>query len=47
MILVEVSMGKVLYGKNVDVLLGIVSMIKMMMEYLVLEFIKDKKLFWD
>lgn len=46
-ILVEAETGKVLYSKNVDQVLGIASMTKMMTEYLLLEAIKEGRVKWD
>lgn len=46
-ILVEASTGKILYQKNVDTVLGIASMTKMMTEYLLLEAINDGRVSWD
>lgn len=46
-ILIEVNFGKILYEKNVDELLVIVSMIKMMSEYLVYEVVDKGKFKWD
>ena len=46
-ILVEAKTGKILYQKNIDAVLGIASMTKMMTEYLLLEAIKEKRVKWD
>ncbi|MEC1159265.1 D-alanyl-D-alanine carboxypeptidase family protein [Cytobacillus horneckiae] len=46
-ILVEAETGRILYGKNIDKVLGIASMTKMMTEYLLLEAIKEGKVSWD
>jgi D-alanyl-D-alanine carboxypeptidase (penicillin-binding protein 5/6) len=46
-ILVDANSGKILYEKNQDTVLPIASMTKMMMEYLVLEGIKEGKITWD
>lgn len=46
-ILIDADSGKILYAKNADKLLGIASMTKMMVEYLLLEAIKEKKVSWD
>ncbi|WP_214484758.1 serine hydrolase [Bacillus sp. SM2101] len=46
-IVVEASTGKILYQKNIDTILGIASMTKMMTEYLLLEAIDQKKVTWD
>ncbi|EUJ25331.1 D-alanyl-D-alanine carboxypeptidase [Listeria cornellensis FSL F6-0969] len=46
-ITIEEGTGKILYGKNVDQLLGIASMTKMMNEYLILEAVAKGKLKWD
>jgi D-alanyl-D-alanine carboxypeptidase (penicillin-binding protein 5/6) len=46
-ILVEAKTGKILYQKNIDTVLGIASMTKMMTEYLLLEAIKEQRVKWD
>ncbi|RXJ01099.1 D-alanyl-D-alanine carboxypeptidase [Anaerobacillus alkaliphilus] len=46
-ILLDAETGKILYQKNIDVLLPIASMSKMMSEYLVLEAINTGKIRWD
>jgi D-alanyl-D-alanine carboxypeptidase (penicillin-binding protein 5/6) len=46
-ILVDANSGKILYAKNQDTPLPIASMTKMMMEYIVLEDIKEGKITWD
>ncbi|MBY6038609.1 D-alanyl-D-alanine carboxypeptidase [Fictibacillus nanhaiensis] len=46
-ILVDGETGKILYQKNVDMLLPPASMTKMMTEYLLLEAIKKNKISWD
>lgn len=46
-IIIEESTGTILYGKNIDELLPIASMAKVMTEYIVLESIKSKKIEWD
>lgn len=46
-ILVDASTGRVLYQKNIDTVLGIASMTKMMTEYLLLEAIKENRVKWD
>jgi len=46
-IIIEESTGTILYGKNVDEMLPVASMAKVMTEYLVLEAIKDGKIKWD
>lgn len=46
-ILVDAETGKILYEKNIDKVLGIASMTKMMTEYLVLEAIEEGKITWD
>ncbi|MBP0727318.1 D-alanyl-D-alanine carboxypeptidase [Bacillus sp. RG28] len=46
-ILVDANSGKILYEKNQDTPLPIASMTKMMMEYIVLEDIKEGKITWD
>ncbi len=46
-ILVEADTGKILYGKNVDKMLGVASMTKMMTEYILLDSIKKGKVDWD
>jgi len=46
-ILVDAQTGRILYGKNIDTVLGIASMTKMMTEYLLLDAIKAKRVQWD
>jgi serine-type D-Ala-D-Ala carboxypeptidase (penicillin-binding protein 5/6) len=46
-ILVDGDTGKILYQKNVDMMLPPASMTKMMTEYLLLEAIKKNKISWD
>ncbi|MBA2876934.1 D-alanyl-D-alanine carboxypeptidase (penicillin-binding protein 5/6) [Anoxybacillus caldiproteolyticus] len=46
-ILVDAKTGRILYQKNIDTVLGIASMTKMMTEYLLLEAIKEKRVKWD
>ncbi|OAO84431.1 D-alanyl-D-alanine carboxypeptidase [Anoxybacillus flavithermus] len=46
-ILVEAETGKILYQKNIDAVLGIASMTKMMTEYLLLEAIHEGRVKWD
>ncbi|MFB6469573.1 D-alanyl-D-alanine carboxypeptidase family protein [Cytobacillus sp. Hz8] len=46
-ILLDVNTGKILYQKNIDTVLGVASMTKMMTEYIVLESIKNKKITWN
>lgn len=46
-ILLDGDTGRVLYQENADVVLGVASMSKMIMEYLVLEAIEQEKLTWD
>lgn len=46
-ILVEAETGRILYGKNIDKVLGIASMTKMMTEYLLLEAIEEGRVSWD
>jgi serine-type D-Ala-D-Ala carboxypeptidase (penicillin-binding protein 5/6) len=46
-ILLDAETGKILYQKNIDVLLPIASMSKMMSEYLVLEAINSGRINWD
>lgn len=46
-IIIEESTGAILYGKNVDEMLPIASMAKVMTEYLVLEAIESGKITWD
>jgi D-alanyl-D-alanine carboxypeptidase (penicillin-binding protein 5/6) len=46
-ILVDANTGRILYQKNIDTVLGIASMTKMMTEYLLLEAIKEKRVKWD
>lgn len=46
-IIVDAKSGKILYEKNADKVLGIASMSKMMVEYMVLEAIEDEKISWD
>ncbi|ANB60126.1 serine hydrolase [Anoxybacteroides amylolyticum] len=46
-ILVDAKTGRILYEKNIDTVLGIASMTKMMTEYLLLEAIKEKHVKWD
>jgi serine-type D-Ala-D-Ala carboxypeptidase (penicillin-binding protein 5/6) len=46
-ILVDAGSGRILYQKNIDTVLGIASMTKMMTEYLLLEAVKQKRVKWD
>jgi D-alanyl-D-alanine carboxypeptidase (penicillin-binding protein 5/6) len=46
-IVIEESTGTILYGKNIDEMLPVASMAKVMTEYLVLEAISNKKITWD
>ncbi|OQP03955.1 D-alanyl-D-alanine carboxypeptidase [Geobacillus sp. 46C-IIa] len=46
-ILVDAQTGRILYEKNIDTVLGIASMTKMMTEYLLLNAIKAKRVKWD
>ncbi|WP_445613312.1 D-alanyl-D-alanine carboxypeptidase family protein [Geobacillus sp. YF-1] len=46
-ILVDAQTGRILYKKNIDTVLGIASMTKMMTEYLLLDAIKAKRVKWD
>lgn len=46
-LLLEQSTGKIIYQKNIDTVLGIASMTKMMTEYLILEAVHEKKLSWE
>lgn len=46
-ILVDANSGRILYQKNIDTVLGIASMTKMMTEYLLLEAVKEKRIKWD
>jgi D-alanyl-D-alanine carboxypeptidase (penicillin-binding protein 5/6) len=46
-IIIEETTGAILYGKNIDEMLPIASMAKVMTEYLVLEAVKSKKITWD
>lgn len=46
-ILLDADTGKILFQKNIDVLLPIASMSKMMSEYLVLEAVNTGKITWD
>lgn len=46
-ILIDADTGKILFQKNIDILLPIASMSKMMSEYLVLEAINSGKVTWD
>ncbi|WP_235863969.1 D-alanyl-D-alanine carboxypeptidase family protein [Sutcliffiella halmapala] len=46
-LLLEQSTGKIIYQKNIDTVLGIASMTKMMSEYLILEAVSEGKLEWD
>ncbi|WP_413466031.1 D-alanyl-D-alanine carboxypeptidase family protein [Metabacillus litoralis] len=46
-IIIEESTGTILYGKNVDEMLPIASMAKVMTEYLLLEAIDSGKLKWE
>jgi serine-type D-Ala-D-Ala carboxypeptidase (penicillin-binding protein 5/6) len=46
-ILVDANTGRIFYQKNIDTVLGIASMTKMMTEYLLLEAIKEKRVKWD
>lgn len=46
-ILLDADTGKILFQKNIDVLLPIASMSKMMSEYLVLEAINAGRIKWD
>lgn len=46
-IMLDAETGKILFQKNIDILLPIASMSKMMSEYLVLEAINTGKIRWD
>ncbi|AQY52399.1 D-alanyl-D-alanine carboxypeptidase [Listeria weihenstephanensis] len=46
-ITIEEGTGKILYGKDIDKLMGIASMTKMMDEYLISEAVAKGKLKWD
>ncbi|MFC0298518.1 serine hydrolase [Geobacillus jurassicus] len=46
-ILVDAQTGRILYEKNIDTVLGIASMTKMMTEYLLLDAIKENRVKWD
>ncbi|WP_100374724.1 D-alanyl-D-alanine carboxypeptidase family protein [Bacillus sp. FJAT-45037] len=46
-ILVDAESGKILYQKNIDAVLPIASMTKMMSEYLILEAIDEGRITWD
>lgn len=46
-LLLEKSTGKIIYQKNIDTVLGIASMTKMMSEYLILEAISEGKISWE
>ncbi|MGY3725173.1 D-Ala-D-Ala carboxypeptidase A. Serine peptidase. MEROPS family S11 [Granulicatella balaenopterae] len=46
-IVVEKNSGKILYGKNIDEVLGIASMSKMVTQYLILEAIHNGEVTWD
>ena len=46
-ILIDGESGKILFQKNIDVLLPVASMSKMMSEYLVLEAINNGQITWD
>ena len=46
-IIIEETTGAILYGKNIDEMLPVASMAKVMTEYLVLEAVKNKKITWD
>lgn len=46
-ILVDAKTGRILYEKNIDTVLGIASMTKMMTEYLLLDAVKAKRVKWD
>lgn len=46
-IIIDAETGRVLYEKNVDELLGVASMSKMLTEYIVLEAIHEGKISWD
>lgn len=46
-ILADAKTGKILYAKNIDTVLGIASMTKMMTEYLLLEAVHEGKVSWD
>ncbi|OPX00496.1 serine hydrolase [Geobacillus proteiniphilus] len=46
-ILVDAQTGRILYEKNIDTVLGIASMTKMMTEYLLLDAIKANRVKWD
>jgi serine-type D-Ala-D-Ala carboxypeptidase (penicillin-binding protein 5/6) len=46
-IMLDADTGKILFQKNIDILLPIASMSKMMSEYLVLEAINNGKINWD
>lgn len=46
-ILIDADSGKILYEENADTPLGIASMTKMMVEYILFEAIEDGKITWD
>lgn len=46
-ILVDAKTGRILYQKNIDTVLGIASMTKMMTEYLLLEAIEEGRVSWE
>jgi D-alanyl-D-alanine carboxypeptidase (penicillin-binding protein 5/6) len=46
-ILIDADSGKILYEENADTPLGIASMTKMMVEYILFEAIKEGKITWD
>ncbi|RFU60409.1 D-alanyl-D-alanine carboxypeptidase [Bacillus sp. V59.32b] len=46
-IIVDAKSGRILYEKNADKVLGIASMSKMMVEYMVLEAVEEGKISWD
>lgn len=46
-IIIDAETGKILYQHNIDELMGVASMSKMLTEYLVLEAIHEGKITWD
>jgi serine-type D-Ala-D-Ala carboxypeptidase (penicillin-binding protein 5/6) len=46
-IIIEETTGTILYGKNIDEMLPVASMAKVMTEYLVLEAVANKKITWE
>ena len=46
-ILIDAESGKILYEENADTPLGIASMTKMMVEYILFDAIKEGKISWD